>query len=159
MAEQAESASAAATPKKRTRAELIRASVQLRIAANEDGSKIEALFKLNNVVFPVANWETVSPHWLVADCGGQVLGCLLVVMARPIGVLEFVLLDPTAKFKLRVIAMQNLAIAGATTLREYGCSYLSCVVPGENKAFMDVLKKYNFQPTTGATVLVKRLMD
>lgn len=144
---------------KKSRAEVYRESVRLRIAGNEDGPKIETLFKMNNVVFPLANWETVTPHWLVATVDDDVIGCLLVVTARPVGLLEFLLVKPTVKFKLRAIAMQKLALLGATTLREYGCAYLSCVVVADNKPFFDVLKKYGFMEAAPATVMVKRLKD
>lgn len=144
---------------KKTRASILRESVKIRIAENSDGKEIEALFKMNNVIFPVANWETISPHWLVATVEKEIIGCLLVVTARPIGLLEFLLVKPTVKFKLRAIAMQKLAFAGAATLVQYGCSYLSCIVVAENKPFMDVLKKYNFMSATSATVMVKRLKE
>ena len=144
---------------KKTRATVIRESVKLRIATSEDGPRLEALFKMNNVVFPLANWETVSPHWLIATVDDEVIGCLLVVTARPVGLLEFLLVKPTVKFKLRAIAMQKLALLGATTLREYGCAYLSCIVVAENKPFFDVLKKYGFMEAAPATVMVKRLKD
>ena len=143
----------------KTRAQSIRESVKLRIATDADGKQIEALFKMNNVVFPLANWETVSPHWLIATVDEEIVGCLLVVTARPVGLLEFLLVKPTVKFKIRAIAMQKLALAGALTLRNYGCSYLSCVVVAENKPFFDVLKKYGFSTAAPATVMVKRLKD
>ena len=142
-----------------TKAARIRESVKLRIATSEDGPGLEALFKMNNVVFPVANWSEVSAHWLVATVDGEIIGCLMVVAARPIGLLEFLLLKPTARFKLRAIAIQKLALMGATTLREYGCAYLSCIVVAENKPFFDVLKKYGFSSASPATVMVKRLKD
>ena len=145
--------------KHKTRASVFRDSVVVRIAENADGKRIEALFKVNNVVFPLANWEEVSPHWLVATVDGQLIGCVMVVPAKPIGLVEFLLLHPPTKFKLRAIAMKKLALAAAITLREYGCAYLSCVVVDDNQPFMAVLEKYGFRKAAPATVMVKRLKD
>lgn len=142
-----------------TKAARIRESVKVRIATNEDGAHIEAIFKANNVSFPVANWETVSANWLVATVDGDLIGCLMVAFSKPIGLLEFLLMKPQARFKLRAIAMQKLAFAGASSLTQYGCSYLSCVVVASNKPFMDVLKKYNFAAAASAVVMVKRLKE
>lgn len=142
---------------KRTRAKVYRDQVKVRLASGEAGLLIGELLKKNGIEFPVSDWSEVSGHWLAATLGDRVIACLMVVPARPIGLLEFLFSDPTVSFKFRVIAMQKLALQGVATLLECGSSYLSCMVDKKNKAFYAVLGKYGFVQATEAAVMVKRL--
>lgn len=142
---------------KRTRADHYRSQVVIRLASSEAGLLIGELLKKNSIEFPATDWSDVSGHWLVATTNETVIACLMVVPAKPIGLLEFLFSDPEVSFKLRVIAMQKLALQGVATLMEYGCSYLSCTVEKKNKAFYAMLNKYGFLPATETVVMVKRL--
>lgn len=143
-------------PKKKTRATYYRDQVQIRIAANGAGPLIAEVLKENGIDFNV-EWSEVSGHWLIACIGDEVVGCLMVVPAKPIGLLEFLFVKPGLGAKFKAIALQKLALQGCATLMEYGSSFMSCTVDVTNRPFFNVLEKYGCQAATNTVVMVKRL--
>lgn len=143
-------------PSKRRRADVYRERVQVRLSDGL-GLEIAAVLKDNGVEFPAVDWSEISGHWLVAVDREEVVGCIMVVPAKPIGLLEFLFVKPGAHPKVKAIALQKLAMQGAATLIQYGSSFMSCTVDLRNKPFYNVLTKYGFMPAINTCVMVKRL--
>ena len=118
---------------------------------------IAELLKDNGIELHGADWSKVSPHWLIACQGDEVLGCCQVVVSKPIGYLEFLFVKPSAHFKLRAIALRKLAIQGMSTLYYGGAQYVAGMVAVKDQKFLDVIEKLNVLPLYTAHLVCKRI--
>ncbi len=142
---------------KRSRAQAIRDRVKIRLAVNEAGPAIEAVLKENGIILESADWSKVFPHWLIATVDDDVIGCIQVVISKPIGYLEFLFVLPSAPFKFRAIAIRKLMTQGFETLRLAGCNYCGGVVWQTNKKFAGVIQKLNAVKMKPCDIYIKRL--
>ncbi len=140
----------------RTRAQVIRDSVTIRLAMG-DGSAIADILKENGIVLEGIDWSGSMPNWLLAVVDAEALGCLQVIPARPIGYLEFLFVRPSAKFKLRAIAIRKLIIQGLATLNLNGCHYVGSTLASSNFKFANVIEKLNAVKMYPADMWVKRI--
>jgi hypothetical protein len=147
---------AEATPV-RSRAQVLRDKVEIRLAVNEAGPAIAAVLKANGIELPNADWSKVFPHWLIATVGDDVIGCCQVLPAKPVGYVEFLFVKPSAPFKIRAIAMRKLIVQSMATLHYGGCQYVGGVVATKNHKFANVLEGLNFAKSYQADMFVKRL--
>lgn len=141
----------------RSRAQVLRDKVEIRLAVNEAGPAIEAVLKANGIELPHADWSKVFPHWLIATVGDDVIGCCQVLPAKPVGFVEFLFVTPTTPFKLRAIAMRKLLIQSFATLHYGGCQYVGGVIATKNVKFANVVEKLRVVKTYNADMYVKRL--
>lgn len=145
------------TSVKPSRAQVVRDSVVVRLAVAEAGPMIAEILKENDIELNGADWSKVFPHWLIATEGDQVIGCVQVVMSKPIGYLEFLFVRPSVSFKLRAIALRKLAIQGMATLYHGGSQYVAGMVAVKDQKFLDVIEKLNVKPLYTAHLVCKRL--
>jgi hypothetical protein len=138
---------------KRTRAQVLRDKVQIRLALDEAGADIGRILESNGIVG--LDWSKVFPHWLIATVDDEVIGCVQVCHARPIGYLNFLHVKKSAPFKLRAIAVRKLLLAGMASVRACGAEWV-CGNVAETK-FMDVLKRLNFVQANETALMMKRL--
>ena len=129
-------------PVKRTRASVLKDKVKIRLALDSAGPEIAAVLKENDIEIPGADWSKCFPSWLIATVDEEVIGVIQVMPGKPTGWLEFLFTKKSAPYKLRVIAFRKLLEQGAGTLKMAGCSYVLGTVEPGNKAFMDILAKY-----------------
>lgn len=144
-------------PAARSRAQAFRDSIEIRLAVNDAGALIAEILKENGIELPAAKWDSVCPHWLLATHGEEAVGCVQVLVSKPVGYLEFLFVRPSTPFKLRAIAIRKLLIQGFATLSHAGCQYVGGVVAQKNRKFADVLGKLNFVKTYPADLYLKRL--
>lgn len=144
-------------PVHKTRAQVLRDKVVIRLALDEAGPKILEIIEANGVRLPYADFSKVFPHWLIATVDDEVIGCVMVLPAKPFGFVEFLLVKPWAPFKLRAIAIRKLCLQAAGTLQVYGSSYLWCTVNSNNKKFGDILKKHGMVKSIDGELMVKQL--
>lgn len=145
---------AAKTPK--SRAQVIRDMVEIRLAVNESGPSIAEVLKENGIAFG-ADWSNVFPHWLIATVDEHVIGCCQVLPSQPVGYVEFLFVRPTAPFKLKAIALRKLIVQSMSTLSMAGCQYVGGVVGQKNAKFADVIEKLQFVKTFPADLYVRRI--
>lgn len=143
---------------KRTRAQVYRERIQIRLAVDEAGPLIAEVLKENNIEFPGADWDSgISPHWVIACEADKVIGCVQIIPAKPFGWLEFLYTSKSAPYKSRVIAFRKLGEHGLALLKLAGCSCaLGTVEPG-NKGFLAILKKYNAIHVADVALMARRL--
>lgn len=141
----------------KTRAEVLRARVVIRLAVDEAGPAIGALLGENGIELPGATWAKVFPHWLIACDGDAVIGCVQVTPSKPVAWLQFLCVKPSAPFKLRAIAIRKLTAGGMATCHAAGCAYVAGMLEAQNRKFEDVLKKLNFVSVSDFRMLAKRL--
>lgn len=131
--------------------------VEIRVAVDAAGPAIAQVLKENGIELSGADWSKVFPHWLIATVGDDVIGCCQVLIGKPVGYVEFLLVRPSAPFKLRAIAIRKLILSSMGQLNHFGCQYVGGVVATRNFKFADVLEKLKFVKTYSADLHVKRL--
>jgi hypothetical protein len=142
----------------KTRGEILRDKVQIRLALDVYGKDIEKILAENDVFLPGADFSKVFPHWIIAMVEDEVIGCLQVMPAKPIGWLEMLAVKPSVSFKLRAIAMRKLMQQGIATLYLGGSQLAFATVGTSNKKMKSVLEKINFSKVFDAEIMVKSLI-
>lgn len=146
------------TPK-RTRAEVLRSSVVIRLALDTAAPEIQRILSANGIELPGADWSRVFPSWLIATVNDEVVGCLMVMPAKPVSFMEFLAVDPVVNFKLRAIAIRKLIMAALATAMQNGSSYAACPVDEANEKFAGVLEKIGSISIRRVRVWTKRLKE
>lgn len=144
------------TAQPRSRAQVIRDMVEVRLAVNETGPKISEILKANGLALE-ADWSKIFPHWLIATVDDEVIGCCQVVMSKPVGYVEFLYVHPEVPFKLRAIALRKLGYQAMGTLHHAGCQYVAGMVSTKNKKFFNVIEKMNFSKIDVADLVVRKI--
>jgi len=147
------------SPVKRTRADVYRERVQIRLATDEAGPLIAEVLRENNIEIPGTDWSKVFPHWLIATVDDSVIGCMMVMPGKPFGHGGFLCVRPSAGFKMRAIAIRKLVHQAVATCHYYGSSYVIGMVDGRNQKFYDVLTKMGFTAISPHMAMMKRIKD
>lgn len=142
---------------KPTRAHALRDKVVIRLAIDETGPMIAAVLKENGIEIPGMDWSKVFPHWLIATVENDVVGCVQVLPAKPVGYLEFLFVKKSSPFKVRAIALDKLLIQGFSTLHLAGCQFVGGIVEKSNVKFADVLERRSFVKVSSADIYLKSL--
>ena len=127
----------------------------IRVAKNQDGSRIGQLAQQSGFAVDM-DWSEVHPFWLVAE-DEKIVGALQIILAKPIGWLEMLVLDPNLTPLARARVVKRLASAGMTALKRFGSQIVMFSVPFEEKAYKKILKKRGAVVTSSGNVLAKRL--
>lgn len=147
----------AAVAGKKTRAQVLKDKVKIRLAADDSGPLIADVLRANGVELPGADWNKVFPNWLIATVDDEVIGCLQVLPAKPVTWCEFLHVKPSAGFKMRAIALRKLMAAGMSTAFHNGSSYVAGMVDGRNQKLYEVLEHMGFVTASPHVPIVKRL--
>jgi hypothetical protein len=129
--------------------------VKIRLAQDADGPRIGRLAKLSGFTVGL-NWSEVHPFWLVAE-DEKIVGALQIILAKPIGWLEMLVLDPGLTPMARARVVKRLASAGMTALKRFGAQLVMFSVPFEEKAYKKALKKRGAVVTSSGNILAKLL--
>lgn len=140
-----------------TRAQVYRDSVKIRLALDETGPKIAEILRENGVDPPGCDWSRVFPHWLIATVDLDVIGCVMVIPAKPFAFCEFLHVKKSVAFKLRAIAIRKLVQQAIATAHHFGASYVACTVHESNKRFSGVIEKLGVVKMPSVSVYAKRL--
>lgn len=146
------------TSEKRYSPRNLRDTIKVRLATDAAGPEIAELLKANGHEIPLADWSKISPHWLIATTGDQIIGCVQVMPSLPVGYADWLYVLPTLKFKTRAIAIHKLIYAAIATVKMHGAAYIVCLTDKSNAKFAGVLSKMNFIPVSENTRVVKRLI-
>ena len=151
--------------RKRTRADVYRERIEIRLAADAAGPLIADILRENGIELDGADFSRVYPHWLIAydrdaasGSADEAIGCLQLLPSKPIGYAEFLFTRPSVPFKFRAIAVLKLTEQAWGTLMMAGCSYIAGSVDFKNRKFKHILEQQNFVPAIQADVMVKRLV-
>ena len=129
--------------------------MHIRLAKNEDGPHIGELAKQSGFTVGV-DWSEVHPFWLVAE-DDKIVGAIQIILAKPMGWLEMLVLDPDLTQLARARVVKRLASAGMTALKRFGAQIVMFSVPFEEKTYKKILKKRGAVVTSSGSVLAKRL--
>ena len=111
----------------------------IRLAQNSDGERVGELVSPQIGGF---DWSDIYPYWLVYEKEGKVIGCLNVAPSKPVGILDFLALDPSLTSHTRSKVVRGLILQGIATLKAGGSEASLSVVPFELKSYKKILKKH-----------------
>ncbi len=120
--------------------------MKIRLAQNEDGPRIGELARASGFGVEGIDWSQVHPFWLVAERetptrGESVIGAIQIILAKPIGWLEMLSLDPDLTHREQAMAVKALVLRGKLSLRVFGAQIVMGVVPSEMAGYMRILEK------------------
>ena len=131
--------------------------VTVALAGNGDGAEVQALVLAAGFEVPGLSWGNIYPHWLVAKIGDDIVGCMEVLLGRPIGRLEHLAVDQDLDKRVRVAVLRSLIVQGMMALRKYGADLTSSMIPFEDKEWKKVLRKRGAAVMTSGNMMVRRL--
>ena len=130
--------------------------MKIRLAQDADGPRIGELAKFSGFTVDGLDWSEVHPFWLVAE-DEKIVGALQIILAKPIGWLEMLVLDPELTELARARVVRKLASAGMTALKGFGAQLVMGSVPHELKSYKKALKKRGAVVCSSGNVLASRL--
>lgn len=131
--------------------------MKIRLAQDADGPRIGELARHSGFTVDGLDWSEVHPFWLVAEREGEVIGAIQIILAKPIGWLEMLVLAPELTDIARARIVKQLASAGMTALKGFGSQLVMFSVPFELKGYKRALKKRGAVVTSSGNVLAKKL--
>lgn len=138
---------------KKTRAQVLRDRVKIRLAPDDAGVEIGKILEEHGITG--LSWERVFPNWLIATEGDNVIGCVQVLVGRPMGYANFLYAKKSAPFKMRAIALRKLLLGALASIQGYGGQW-ACANVAETR-FKDVLERLNFVQVNETAQMLKRL--
>ncbi len=131
--------------------------MKVRVATNEDGPRIGELAASSGFAIEGIDWSRVHPFWLVAEREGEIVGAIQIILAKPIGWLEMLVLEPDLADIARARIVRRLASAGMTALKRFGAQLVMFSVPFDEKSYKRALKKRGAVVTSSGNVMTKKL--
>lgn len=132
-------------------------NVTVTLAGNGDAADVQRLVLAAGFGVPGLGWGQIYPHWLVAKIGDRIVGCMEVLLGRPIGRLEVLSVDRDLGKREHAAVLRSLVVQGMVTLRQYGAELTSSMIPFEDKAWKKALTKRGGVVASSGHIMVKRL--
>lgn len=114
----------------------------IRMATDSEGKAIHKLVTDSGFTVTGIDWSKVAPYWLVAEMGGEIVGCVQVCLSIPIGRIEMLSIVQNASHMLRAILVKQLVTTAASTLKAAGAQMAAGMIPFDMKSYKKVLKRY-----------------
>lgn len=124
-------------------------------ATNKEGSLIGELVKSNGFEI-TADWSEV-PNWLVAKDEEKIVGCLQILIGKPIARGEMLATTPEIVDVKRAQIAWRLIVAANAIFKMNGCQYASMMVLFENKHFKRLLKKRGAWVIGQGNIMIARI--
>lgn len=131
--------------------------MNLRLANNLEGARIAELLLQNEFTIDGLDWTEVYPHWLVAEDGESIIGCVQIILSRPVGWLELLSLEPALGRKRKARTVKALVSHGAALLKGFGAQVAMGSVPDGLESYMTVLLRRGAVVTSRGFMVAKRL--
>ena len=130
----------------------------IRLATNADGPEIGELVEAGGFRVDGIDWSDIEPYWLVAENGAGIIGCLQVLPGKPIGRIEFLVVDEGLSHRERALVSKALGIQGYATLKMAGSQAASNLVNFKDKGFKRILKRRGARVMASGNMFLKRLV-
>lgn len=131
--------------------------INVRLARNEDGDTIHDLLHADGLNLEGLDWSDIYPHWLVVGPRGELVGCLQVLLGKPVGFIEFMATAKSLSHRDRAGVVQALYDQGYASLKTYGAQMIAGTIPFEMKAWKRVVKRRGGVVLASGNVLIKRV--
>lgn len=118
-----------------------RPSVLIRPAYKEDEAVLRHLLEVCDTYHWVddLDWSEVYPFWALADLKGEIAGAIQICAGKPIGHLEFLLLDNLSQLD-RARVTKALLLNGLQSLKNMGSQVVTGMVPHQEKTYKKMIK-------------------
>ena len=131
--------------------------INVRLAQNEDGDTIHDLLHSDGLNLEGLDWHDIYPHWLVAEMGGGIVGCIQVLLGKPVGFIEFMATAKVLSHRDRAGVAQALYDQSLAALKTYGAQMIAGTIPLEMKAWKRVVKRRGGIVLSTGNTLIKRI--
>ena len=129
----------------------------IRLATDADGTAVGDLVWRGGFRVDGIDWTDLGSYWLVAENGVGIVGCLQVLPGKPIGRLEFLVVDEELTHRERATISRDLSIQGYATLKLAGAQAASNLVDFKNKSLKRILKRRGARVMASGNMFIKRL--
>ena len=133
------------------------AAIEIRMAQDDDGETIHELVTGAGFSIDDLDWSRVYPHWLVAENGAGVVGCVQVCPSLPVGRLEMMGTSKALSNSQRAKTVKALLLYGAATLQQAGAGLAMGVIPFEMRSYTRILKRRGAVVVNRGNIIAKRL--
>ena len=131
--------------------------MKVRLAHDEDGPRIGELARASGFGIDGIDWSSVHPFWLVAEKDGEMIGAVQLILAKPIGWIEMLVLDADLTTRQQAMAVKTLVDRSLLSLKVFGAQLAMWSVPHELKGYKRVLERRGAVVTSTGNVMAKRL--
>jgi N-acetylglutamate synthase-like GNAT family acetyltransferase len=135
-------------------------NINVRMAKNDDGPAVERLMEMNGF-FQWDNWaidwSDLEPHWLVAELDGEVVGCIQVVPAKPIGRMEVLSVNPELGLISKGAVVKRLTDQAVATNMVYGAQAVSSLISFSMPTFLRCALNRDWITLDEGPIVMRRL--
>jgi len=135
-----------------------RKAINVRLAQNEDGDDVHGLLYASGLRLEGLDWSDIYPHWLVVGPNGKLVGCLQVLLGKPVGFIEFMATEESLGHRDRAGVVQALYDQGYASLKTYGAQMIAGMIPFEIKAWKRVVKRRGGVVLYSGSTFITRLV-
>lgn len=133
--------------------------LRIESARAQDGPAIGALLEAGGFPARGLDWTEVAPYWLIARRGGEVVGAVQVILGRPVGWLELLVVAAELDHAARARVVKRLIGAGMRALHAFGAQVAMGTVPFELKSYAKVVRRRGGVIAFSGHAFCKRLSD
>lgn len=133
------------------------AKITTMVAMGANGPRIGELVKAAGFQADGLDWSEVHPHWLIAKRDSEIIGCLQIVLSKPMGWLENLSIEPSLSRRAKERTIKVLLEAGLAALKVFGAQLAVGCVPDDLESYIKVLENRGAVNTGHGFVMAKRL--
>ena len=118
--------------------------VAVRLARPDEGLEIYRLYLASGKApLPDVDWsQDVSPYWLVAEQGEQMVGCVQLRPSQPMGMIELLCLAPTLTAYQRARVFKHLVEAALVAMKHMGAQAVTFGIDQQYPTFAKIAVQY-----------------
>lgn len=137
----------------------MKAELTLQLAQPAHAPAIRKLIKVDQMEgLEHLDWSNLGGQWLVVLKGEEkVVGCIQVLPGRPIGRVDFMVLDDSLSHRERAEATSMLIEQVTMLLRMAGVGAMISVVPDDPDGWPVVLERRGWAPVGDGMMMIRRL--
>lgn len=132
--------------------------LELKLAQPEHGEAIRRLVKADLLEgLEHLDWTNLGGQWLVVMKADAVVGCIQVLPGKPIGRVDFMVLDDSLTHREKSEATSMLIQQVTMLLRMAGVGAMISVVPDDPDGWPVVLERRGWVPVADGMMMIRRL--
>lgn len=132
--------------------------LELKLAQPEHGEAIRRLVKADLLEgLEHLDWTNLGGQWLVVMKADAVVGCIQVLPGKPIGRVDFMVLDDSLTQREKSEATSMLIQQVTMLLRMAGVGAMISVVPDDPDGWPVVLERRGWVPIADGMMMIRRL--
>jgi len=128
-----------------------------RIADPTDSSAIKGLLAKQCVSVDGMDWEHTAPFWVVFDKQGETVGCAQILMAKPMGRVDFLCVKEEMSGSARSRVVKRISDEAVKLFRNKGVHNVSWFVPHNNRAVKKAVKRRGASAFSSGSVYVSKI--